>query len=477
MGAENMQGVEKALAFVKNEKIAWLDLQFTDILGKLQHVTVPAGDLDAKAFEHGFGKLDGSSIKGFTGIYESDLVLVPIPETLVRIPWSEEIGVARALNRVYWGGNKGRFEKDPRFIAEEAEKYEKSLGYSSRYGMELEFFAFDSIKLDVATPQKGLSYEISAREAPWQNTGSYLTRYKEGYYPAPPVDKLMDLRTGISDMLKNKFGFEIEAFHHEVATAGQSEINFRYSTLVDSGDRMQTLKYVVKNFAAKQGMVATFMPKPMYGDNGSGMHVSFSLWDTDGKKNKTYDPNDNYAEISQEGRYAVGGILKHARALSAIVSPTVNSYHRLIPGFEAPVYTAWAKANRSAIVRVPSYFKGEEKTKRIEYRAPDPSANPYLVFPAVLMAALDGIKKKIDPGNPVDEDIYHLSEEKRKSLNVGSVPRSLTEALDELENDRAFLKPVFNDSILNEFIELKKAEARTLAQYPHPIEFYYYMDA
>jgi len=262
-----------------------------------------------------------------------------------------------------------------------------------------------------------------------------------------------------------------------VATAGQGEIDFRFSTLVDTADKVQTLKYVGKNVAASKGLVMTFMPKPMFGDNGTGMHTHFSLWTSDGKKNLMYDPSDEYAELSQTGRYVVGGVLHHARALSAIVSPTTNSYRRLIPGFEAPVYLAWSKGNRSAVIRVPSYYRGMEVAKRIEYRAPDPSTNPYLAFSAILMAALDGVNKKMDPGDPVDENIYHLTPERRKQLDIRELPRSLDEALDELESDMEFLKPVFNSSILDTYISLKRDETRALAQYPHPMEMYYYLDS
>jgi glutamine synthetase len=468
-------GVDEALALIKDKNIRWVDLQFTDMLGKLQHVTIPARDFDADCFASGFGKLDGSSIKGFTAISESDMILLPIAETMTLIPWMQ--GTARVMAKVMWGSNKGRFERDPRSIAESAEAYQNSKGYRSFYGPEPEFFIFDKVELDVATPQSGTSFRISAREAPWQKTGGFMIRYKEGYYPAPPVDQLMGVRMEAVDTLSDYFGFNIEAMHHEVATAGQGEITFEFSTLVDTADKVQILKYVLKNIAASHGMVATFMPKPMYGDNGTGMHTHFSIWTADGSKNLMYDASDDYAELSQLGRYAIGGILKHARALSAISSPTTNSYRRLIPGYEAPVYTAWSRANRSAIIRVPAYYKGNERSKRIEYRAPDPSCNPYLVFSGMLMAAMDGIDRKMEPIAHVDEDIYHLSSEKRKELGIGELPRSLEEALDELESDRTFLKPVFNDSFLDAYIELKREEVRSLAQHPHPMEHYYYLDA
>jgi len=465
---------EEALKFLKDNKIKWVDLQFTDLPGRLHHITIPASDFTEDSFKTGFGKLDGSSIKGFTTIYESDMVLVPVPSTMALIPWNE--GVARVITQVHWGGGRGRFERDPRHIAEEAEKKQLEEGYVSYFGPELEFFVFDKVELDVATPQSGTGYKIYAREAPWSKNGSFIIRYKEGYYPAPPVDQLMDIRLEAINILTVYFGFTIEATHHEVATAGQGEIDFRYSTLTDTADKVQTVKYVVKNVAAKHGMIATFMPKPMFGDNGTGMHTHFSLWSKDGK-NVMYDPNDEYAELSQIGRYIVGGILEHGRALSAIASPTVNSYRRLIPGFEAPIYLVWSKSNRSAAIRIPAYYKGMEKAKRLEYRPPDPTANPYLLFAAMLMAALDGIKKKIDPGDPVDENVYHMSKERKEQLKIRELPRSLDEALDELESDNEFLKPVFNSSIINAYIDLKREEARTLQQYPHPMEFYYYLDA
>ena len=465
---------EEALKFLKDNNIKWVDLQFTDLPGRLQHITIPASEFTEESFKTGFGKLDGSSIKGFVSIYESDMVLTPVPNTMALIPWNE--GVARVITQVHWGGGKGRFERDPRYIAEEAERKQSEEGYVSYFGPELEFFIFDKVDLDVATPQSGTGYKIYAREAPWSKNGSFIIRYKEGYYPAPPIDQLMDIRLEAINILTNYFGFYIEATHHEVATAGQGEIDFRFSTLADTADKVQTLKYVLKNVAAKHGMIATFMPKPIFGDNGTGMHTHFSLWSKDGK-NLMYDPNDEYAELSQIGRYIVGGLLEHGRALSAIASSTVNSYRRLVPGFEAPIYLAWSKSNRSAAIRIPAYYKGMEKAKRLEYRPPDPACNPYLLFAGMLMAALDGIKKKIDPGDPVDENIYHMSKERKEQLKIKELPRSLEEALDELESDNEFLKPVFNSSIINTYIDLKRDESRTLQQYPHPMELYYYLDA
>ncbi|HUB92670.1 MAG TPA: type I glutamate--ammonia ligase [Candidatus Saccharimonadales bacterium] len=468
-------GVAEALRLLKENKVKWVDLQFTDLPGRLHHITVPASDFDEEVFRTGFAKLDGSSIKGFTSINESDMLLMPVADSMALIPWTPN--TARVLVEVHWGGGRGRFERDPRGIAEAAEEYQKKLGYRSYFGPEPEFFVFDRVDMDVAQPQSGSGYKISSSEAPWGGGGGFVIRHKEGYYPAPPVDQLMDIRLETVDLLANNFGFKIEATHHEVATAGQGEINFRFSTLVDTADKLQTLKYVLKNVAAKYGKVATFMPKPMFGDNGTGMHTHFSIWSADGKKNMMYDKTDDYAELSQFGRYAIGGLLSHARALSAIVSPTVNSYRRLIPGYEAPVYVAWSKSNRSAIIRVPAYYKGMEKAKRVEYRAPDPSTNPYLAFSALLMAALDGVKKKREPGMSTDENIYHLTKERRKQMKIKELPGSLTEALNELESDSEFLKPVFDSSFLDAYIDLKREEISTLQAHPHPMEVYYYLDS
>jgi len=471
----NIEEVRKTIEKIKESEVKWIDLQFTDLPGRLHHITVSVNDLlDEEAYTIGLGKLDGSSIRGFTEIYESDMVLRPVVKTFALLPWHQN--TARFLNQVFWGGGRGRFERDPRYIGEEAEKYQESLGYTSFYGPELEFFIFDRVDVDAQNPSMGTGYKIYAKEAPWSNSGRFIIRHKEGYYPAPPVDQLMDVRLEAVNILTNYFGFRIEAQHHEVATAGQGEIDFRFGNLVETADRVQTLKYVLKNVAAKYNLVATFMPKPMYGDNGTGMHTHVSLWTKDGKKNLMYDPSDEYAELSQTGRYFIGGILSHARALSAIVSPTTNSYKRLVPGYEAPVYIAWSKSNRSAVARIPTYYKGMEKAKRVEYRPPDPSCNPYLAFAAILMAGLDGVNKKIDPGDPVDDNIYHMTLERRRQLGIKSLPGSLQEALDELESDNEFLKPVFNRSILEKYIEIKREEAVRLSMYPHPMEVFSYLD-
>ncbi len=467
---------EEVIKKIQEKGIRWIDLQFVDVPGKLQHVTVPARelvDLGEEAFKKGFGKLDGSSVKGFKEIFESDLVLVPVAKTFAEIPWAPR--TARMICKIYEHLGKGRMLRDPRYVAEKAEEYAASEGFKSFFGPEIEFFIFDKVEVDVITPWAGQGYRIESREAPWSFDAT-LIRFKEGYYPAAPYDKVWLIRQEAAEIMEDYFGMKIEAHHHEVATAGQCEIDFRYGGLVDTADNVVTYKYVVKNVAAKHGMVATFMPKPVYADNANGMHTHMSLWDKEGKTNLFYDPNDEYAELSQIGRYFIGGLLEHARSLSALVAPTTSSYKRLVPGFEAPVYIVWSRANRSACVRVPVYFKGDAKGKRVEFRPPDPSCNPYLAFAAMLAAGLDGIKKKIDPGDPVDENVYLMPPEKKEQLGIKTMPGSLEEAIAELESDMEYLKPIFPKPLLEAYIDLKKQEAKIVNSYPSPIEFWLYFD-
>ncbi|MEM1743012.1 MAG: type I glutamate--ammonia ligase, partial [Nitrososphaerota archaeon] len=301
-------------------------------------------------------------------------------------------------------------------------------------------------------------------------------RIKDGYLPSLPQDTLVEFRNNVSRILEDYFKIIVDAHHHEVATAGQCEIDLRHDTLKKIADNVQTYKYVVKNVAKNMGLIATFMPKPIYGDNGSGMHVHISLWRNG--VNTFYDSDDQYAELSQTARYFIGGILEHGKALSAIVAPTTNSYKRLIAGYEAPVYLTWSKSNRSAVIRIPAYHKGRDTStlKRIEFRAPDPSANPYLCFSAIIAAGLDGIKKKIDPGDPVDENIYKLAVEKKRELGIEKLPSDLREALQCLQSDREFLKPVMSDELINTWIELKLEECEQVNSIPHPYEFHLYFD-
>ena len=460
------------LSRLDSDNIEWVDLQFTDLQGILHHVTISRRLVDSSSIERGFGKLDGSSVRGFTGIEESDLVLKPISSTYAVIPWYKN--TARLLCQVYSVGGRDRFPRDPRLVAEETEKYLAEQGYRAFVAVEPEFFIFD--KVEVRLDSGFQLYRVESREAPWSENSGVFTRFKEGYYPTPPKDKLLGIRLEIMEVLREYFGVEAEITHHEVATAGQAEINFRYSTITGTSDNLQTLKFVVKNIAYKHGLVATFMPKPIIGDNGSGMHTHISLWSTSNGENLFYDDSDEYAEISQLARYFIGGLIEHGRALSAIVSPTVNSYKRLVPGYEAPVYLAWSRANRSAAIRVPIYHRRDHDGKRIEYRAPDPSTNPYLALPAMILAGLDGIKKKLDPGDPIDKNIYALSEEERKKLGIKTLPRTLDEALDELETDNEWLKPVFSREILETYISMKRAEAKKISSYVSPAEAYYYLD-
>ena len=425
----------------------------------------------------GLPKLDGSSIVGFTTIDDSDLILKPDPNTYAIIPWLTENKTARLLCDVYWGMGRGRLDRDPRGIAQKAEEHLKTQGFDySAWGPEVEFFVFDKIHWDVLTPYKGQSYSIESEEAPWSQEGTgYPMGLQEGYYPSTPSDTLTPFRNECVDILNSNFGVLCDNHHHEVATAGQCEIDIRYDYLTNAADSAQTYKFVIRNVAKKHGKVATLMPKPISMDSGSGMHTNVSLWK--GKKNMFYDPDDK-TELSQVGRYFCGGILNHARALSAITNPTTNSYHRLVPGYEAPVYIAWSGSNRSAIVRVPLHFKGPEYAflKRLEFRAPDPSSNPYLVFASVLSAGLDGIKKKTDPGDEIREDIYKMTKSERIKRGIGILPASLGEALDELASDKKFLSPIFASTVVDKIIELERRDQREISIRPTPHEFYLYFD-
>ncbi|MEM4699764.1 MAG: type I glutamate--ammonia ligase [Candidatus Nezhaarchaeales archaeon] len=472
---------DEVLGMLRELKVRFVDLQFTDVRGRLQHTTITSHSLDKGDFERGVPKLDGSSIRGFAEVQASDMVLVPDPSTFSIIPWSSpECRTARLICDVYLGFGEGRLTRDPRYAAQRAERLltdELGQGSVSYWGPEPEFFIFDRVEWDALSP-RAQSYRIESREAAWSPGGQhYPIRFKEGYLPAPPHDTLAELRSECVRILEEYFHIPCTVHHHEVATAGQGEINFRFDTLTSAADSTVTLKYVVKNVARAHGVVATFMPKPLFGDNGSGMHVNVSVW-RDGR-NLFYDPDDPYAELSQLGRYFVGGLLEHAEALSAIVAPTTNSYRRLVPGYEAPVYITWGRGNRSACVRVPAYHRGleSEPEKRVEFRPPDPSCNPYLCFAAMLAAGLDGIKKKRDAGEPVDENVYRLTPGQRRELGIRELPSSLEEAVECLESDREFLKPVFSQDLIDSVIENALRECREVGSRPHPYEFYLYFDA
>jgi glutamine synthetase len=327
------------------------------------------------------------------------------------------------------------------------------------------------------TPYHGQSYKITSRESPWSAEGAgYALRLKEGYLPSAPGDSLMEYRNECVDVLSNNFGIICDAHHHEVATAGQCEIDIRYDTLVNSADSVQSYKYIVKNVAKKHDMIATMMPKPIALDNGSGMHVNVSLWKD--SKNLFFEPNDKYAEVSELARYFGGGVLDHASALAAVVAPTTNSYRRLVPGYEAPVYISWSTGNRSAIIRIPAHYRGERFSalKRLEFRAPDPSCNPYLAFSAIMAAGFDGINKRSSIGDPIDEDIFKMTPKRRAELGIRQLPTSLRDACEELQSDREFLRPIFSDDTIDTILEQEINDYNEVAVRPHPHEFSMYAD-
>ncbi|RMF31836.1 MAG: type I glutamate--ammonia ligase, partial [Candidatus Nitrosothermus koennekii] len=443
--------------------------QFTSLFGRFHHITIPTDVIDKDSLIDGFPKLDGSSIQGFTEVHESDLVLKPDPNTFAIVPWSEN-KTARMICEVYWDAGKNKFPRDPRVIARKAEELLKEEGFKHSYwGPEAEFFVFNKVTWDTSSITDSY-YSIESEEI----TGAYPISVKNGYMPEEPLDTLTEFRNECSDNLYH-FGIICEDHHHEVATGGQCELSMRFDELVNSADNIMTYKYVIKYLAKRSNMVATFMPKPLANDNGTGMHINTSLW---ADSNLFYDENDQYAELSQTARYFIGGLLEHASSLAAIAAPTTNSYRRLIPGFEAPVYIAWSRDNRSAIVRIPAHFKGMKyaKSKRIELRLADPSCNPYLCFSAVLAAGLDGIKKKIDAMDPIDEDIYKLSAKKRRELGIKQLPPTLNAAADALESDNEYLKPIFDNDVIDRIIEKERNDANEVSSRPHPHEFHLYFD-
>ena len=456
--------------------VKFVDLQLTDVPGRMRHVTLPVEMVSERMFKDGVAKLDGSSVKGFVEIFESDMLLVPDPSTFGIIPWGEEAyKTARFICDVMMGFGRGRFTKDPRFIAQKAERKLSEFGFTaSLWGPEVEFFVFSSATWDTASPFSS-GFKISSPESAWETRGTnFPIRLKDGYYPAPPIDTLVDYRSECVTDLREGFGILCNAHHHEVATAGQCEIDMYRDSLVAMADGVMTYKLVTKNVAHKRGLIASTMPKPIFGDNAVGMHTHSSMWK--GERNAFYDPNDDYAEISQTGRYYIGGLLEHSRALCAIVAPTTNSYRRLVPGYEAPVYIAWSRSNRSANVRIPAYDKRSEDSKRVEFRTPDPACNPYLAFAAILAAGLDGIKKKLDPGDPVNEDIYKLTPERRRSLKVKELPGSLMESIDSLKSDSRFLQELFPPELLETIVDLEIESLRAVSARPHPYEFHLYFD-
>jgi glutamine synthetase len=466
-----------ALALVKERGAVMVDLKFMDFLGIWQHFTVPIHELKEEVFEEGLG-FDGSSIRGWQAIHASDMLVVPDPTTAVMDPFMKDPTLSLICN-IFDPITKEAYSRDPRNIAIKAEKYLKASGIADTayFGPEAEFFIFDEVRYD--SGPSGAFYKIDSAEGQW-NTGreepggnrGYKPRYKEGYFPVPPTDSLQDIRTEMCLVLAD-VGVEIERQHHEVATAGQAEIDFRFDSLLRCADKLQWLKHVLRNVAWRHGKTVTFMPKPLFGDNGSGMHVHQSLW----KNNKPLFAGDGYAGLSDIALWYVGGMLKHARALAGICNPTTNSYKRLVPGYEAPVNLAYSSRNRSAAIRIPMYSPSP-KAKRLEFRPPDPSCNGYLAFAAMLMAGLDGVENKIDPGQPLDKDIYGMSPEELK--DVPKMPGSLEEALDCLRRDHKFLLKgdVFTEDVLETWMEYKQTkEIDAVRLRPHPMEFALYFDS
>ncbi len=473
------EGVKKVWKLIKESHAQVVDLKFNDLPGLWQHFTIPISEIDQNPnkgiWVDGIG-FDGSSIRGFQKIQESDMNLHLDTSTAIVDP-ACEIPTVSIVCDIADPITRGPYTRDPRYIAKKAEAYLKKTGIAttSYWGPEAEFFIFDDIRFD--STENASYYFVDSVEGEW-NTGrdekpnlGYKPRYKEGYFPVPPHDSQQDLRTEM--ILKMiKAGIPVEKQHHEVATAGQAEIDIRYTTLTKQADNLLLYKYIIKNVAKKHGKVATFMPKPLFGDNGSGMHTHQSLFN--GDTNLFYDKN-GYALISQLCKWYIGGLLRHAPAILAFAAPTTNSYKRLVPGFEAPVNLAYSARNRSAICRIPMYVD-YPKSKRVEFRAPDPSCNPYIAFAAMLMAGLDGIQNRIDPGKPVvNENIYEMSADRAPK----QVPGSLTESLDALEKDQAFLLKgdVFTKDVISVWLEYKRQEIDKVRLRPHPYEFHLYFDA
>jgi glutamine synthetase len=466
---------KEVLALCREKDVKAVDLRFMDFPGVWQHFTIPVNKLEEDVFEDGLG-FDGSSIRGWQAINESDMILVPQPETAVLDPFTTLPTISMICN-IQDPITREDYTRDPRNVARKAVNYLKSTGIADTcfIGPEAEFFIFDDIRFDARAHEA--YYHIDSIEGEWNrgrvespNLG-YKLRHKEGYFPVPPADALMDIRNEMMQTMV-ECGMDVEAQHHEVATAGQSEIDLRFQELVRMADYMCMYKYIIKNVAKKYNKTVTFMPKPLYGDNGSGMHTHISLW----KQGEPLFAGSGYAGLSEMALYAIGGLLRHAPSILAFSNPTTNSYKRLVPGYEAPVNLAYSQRNRSASCRIPMYSPSP-KAKRVEFRCPDPSCNPYLSFSAMLMAVIDGIQNKINPGDPLDKDIYDLSPE--ELAEVPKTPGSLDEALDSLERNHAFLVrgDVFTSDVIETWIKYKREkEADAMRLRPHPYEFCLYYD-
>ena len=460
------------LKMIKDNEVKFVDLRFTDTRGKEQHVSVPAKQFNMSKFDDGHA-FDGSSIAGWKGIQASDMLLMPDPETVRMDPFTDEPTLNITCDVIEPSDGKG-YDRDPRSIAKRAEAYLKStgLGDTAYFGPEPEFFIFDSVTWNV--DMSGCSVKVNSEESPWASNEQieggnkgHRPPIKGGYFPVPPVDSLQDIRSAMCLAMEEQ-GVEVEVHHHEVAAPGQCEIGTKFEKLVKRADWLQILKYTVHNVAHSYGKTATFMPKPIVGDNGSGMHVHQSVW----KEGQNLFAGNGYAGLSEFALYYIGGIIKHAKALNAITNPGTNSYKRLVPGFEAPINLAYSAKNRSASIRIP--FVSSPKARRIEVRFPDPTCNSYLAFSAMLLAGLDGVQNKIHPGDPIDKNLYDLPPEEAKK--VPNVCSSLEQALSELNKDRAFLTKggVFSDDMLDAYIDLKMEEVTMFRMTTHPVEYAMY---
>jgi len=468
---------KEVLELAKTKGAKMVDLKFMDLVGTWQHFSVPIHQLDESSFEEGYG-FDGSSIRGWAPIHASDMLVIPDASTAQLDPFLTYVPTLSMICNIFDPITKEAYTRDPRHVAQKAEAYLLStgIGDTAFFGPEAEFFIFDEIRFD-QNAHSGYYY-IDSEEG-WWNTGreegpnlGYKARHGGGYFPAPPSDSQTDIRMEMVQILQDAYGIEIEAEHHEVATAGQAEIDMKYAPLVECADHLMRFKYVVKNVARRHGKTATFMPKPIFQDNGSGMHTHQSIW----KDGKPLFAGDKYGGLSEMAMHYIGGLLRHAPALCALTNPTTNSYKRLVPGYEAPINLVYSSRNRSASIRIPMY-SASPKAKRVEYRTPDPSCNGYLAFAAQLMAGLDGIENRLDPGEPLDKNIYGLSPE--EMAGIPSAPGSLSEALDNLEKDHDFLLKgdVFTPDLIDVWISYKREnEVDAINLRPHPYEFALYYD-
>lgn len=465
----------EVIAYAQQHDVRYVDCRFMDFPGLWQHTTYPISELTESVFEAGFG-FDGSSIRGWQAINESDMIIVPVPDSARIDPFYEKPTLALICD-IKDPITKKEYSRDPRSVARKAEIYLRQTGIADRalFGPEMEFFIFDHVLYDQTMNEA--RYRVDSSEGIWnrgrdsEDNRGYQVRHREGYFPCPPMDTMYNLRSEMSDILQ-QLGIPVECHHHEVATGGQAELDLRYQDLVRMADSCMYYKYVVKNVAARHGKVATFMPKPLFGDNGSGMHTHFSLW----KEDQPLMHGRHYAGLSMLGLYAIGGLLRHAPSLLALTNPTTNSYKRMVPGYEAPTALVYSSRNRSAAIRIPVY-QDNPKTKRIEFHCPDCSCNPYLAFAAITMAAIDGIQNKIHPGDPVDKDMYALDPEELLSLD--STPGSLDAALRALEADHDYLLKggVFTEDVIYYWIKYKREnEINALNARPHPWEFCMYFD-